>query len=405
MPNQLNTRRLLSRWYRPEKATVIVAGDVDPARVFPLVEKYFGDWQKGSFSVDIPQEPEHKGPVYAHVPWTSPTLPWVTVAFHGPAALNLNDQAAFDTMYDLSFGQTSDLYKRLVEQEQKVDQMFFFGGRTSIHALLRVRTREGGQGLVTSAIRPRDSPACDAEARAKRVAMRNQTRATASCAARQHDAIASTIASAATSAIVRPVTVLTRLSGVGPTRSRRGEKYSATRTSSSQRSRRRVRDAMASCRRDDLRDLKTDRQHQFIGRSRCPNVWSILFTHAPRHRRGRSLAQLARDVPTGSRAIRIDESTSPLSDAGASSASRQGNDDVTASSQGNLKGSQHRPPRSHPGSARRLQLQGSGSPAKQDLRQHEEELGRSSAERGFRQAIRPHDHRNRHPVWSDHADD
>ena len=129
MPNQFEYSKIFfSRWYRPEKTTVIVAGDVEPERVFALVGKYFGDWERGTFTVDIPQEPEHKGPVYAHVPWSSQTLPWVTVAFHGPAAMQLEDQAAFDTMYDLAFGQTSDLYKRLVEQEQKVDQLFFFGG-------------------------------------------------------------------------------------------------------------------------------------------------------------------------------------------------------------------------------------------------------------------------------------
>jgi zinc protease len=129
MPNQYEyAKTFFSRWYRPEKATIIVAGDVEPERVFQLVEKYWGDWQKGTFTVDIPQETEHKGPVYAHVPWTSPTLPWVTVAFHGPSAFQTKDQAAMDVMFDLSFGQTSDLYKRLVEQEQKVDQLFFFGG-------------------------------------------------------------------------------------------------------------------------------------------------------------------------------------------------------------------------------------------------------------------------------------
>jgi zinc protease len=129
MPNQFEyAKTFFSRWYRPEKATIIVAGDVEPNRVFQLVEKYWGDWERGTFTADIPQEPEHKGPIYAHVPWTSATLPWVTVAFHGPSAMQMKDQAAMDVMFDLSFGQTSDLYKRLVEQEQKVDQLFAFGG-------------------------------------------------------------------------------------------------------------------------------------------------------------------------------------------------------------------------------------------------------------------------------------
>ena len=129
MPNQYEyAKTFFSRWYRPERTTIIVAGDVEPERVIPLVEKYWGDWERGTFSVDIPQEPAHKGPVYAHVPWTSPTLPWVTVGFHGPSFFQTADQAAVDAMLDLSFGSTSDIYKRLVEQEQKVDQLFYFGG-------------------------------------------------------------------------------------------------------------------------------------------------------------------------------------------------------------------------------------------------------------------------------------
>ena len=142
MPNQFEYAKLFfSRWYRPEKATIIVAGDVEPNRVFQLVEKYWGDWEKGTFTVDIPQEPEPKGPIYAHVPWTSSTLPWVTVAFHGPSFFQTKDQAAMDVMFDLSFGQTSDLYKRLVEQEQKVDQMFFFSGLNVDPTLFTVFTR------------------------------------------------------------------------------------------------------------------------------------------------------------------------------------------------------------------------------------------------------------------------
>jgi zinc protease len=141
MPNQYEyAKTFFSRWYRPEKATVIVAGDVEPNRVFQLVEKYFGDWQKGTFTVDIPQETEHNGPVYVNVPWSSPTLPWVTVAFHGPA-FRMKEQPSMDVMFDLAFGQTSDLYKRLVEQEQKVDQLFYFSGQSVDPSLWTVFAR------------------------------------------------------------------------------------------------------------------------------------------------------------------------------------------------------------------------------------------------------------------------
>jgi zinc protease len=126
MPNQFEySKTFFDRWYRPEHTTVIVVGDVTPEQVFPIVEKYWGSWKRGDFKVAIPQEPPAKGPVYAHVPWDAPTLPWVAVAFHGPAFSDTEkDYAALDTLFNLAFGPTSDLYKRLVEDEQKVDQLF-----------------------------------------------------------------------------------------------------------------------------------------------------------------------------------------------------------------------------------------------------------------------------------------
>ena len=142
MPNEYEYSKVFfDRWYRPEKTTIIVAGDVDPARVLPLVEKYWGGWKRGTYTAEIPKETEHHGPVYAHVPWSSPTLPWVTVAFHGPSLFNWKENAAVDVLLDLEFGQTSDLYKRLVEQEQKVDQLFAWGAGNYDPSLMTVWAR------------------------------------------------------------------------------------------------------------------------------------------------------------------------------------------------------------------------------------------------------------------------
>lgn len=143
MPNQYEYSKIFfSRWYRPEKATVIVAGDVNPDEVFKLVEKYWSPWKRGDFKANIPAEPPSKAPVYAHVDWQSNTLPWVTVAFRGPAFSDSDsDSAAVSTMLDLEFGQTSDLYKRLVEQEQKVDQLFYFDGGNVDASLFTVFAR------------------------------------------------------------------------------------------------------------------------------------------------------------------------------------------------------------------------------------------------------------------------
>lgn len=126
MPSQYAySRQFFDRWYRPEYTTLLVAGDVKSREVLRLVEKYWGRWKRGTFKVAIPTEPPPEGPVVAHVPWAVPTLTWVTVAFHGPAFSDAQkDFAAMDILMDLTLGPTSDLYHRLVEQEQKVDQLW-----------------------------------------------------------------------------------------------------------------------------------------------------------------------------------------------------------------------------------------------------------------------------------------
>ena len=128
MPDQYEySRTFFERWYRPEHATILLVGDLDPAATVGTVERLWGDWERGSYEAAIPAEPEPAAPIVAHVPWETPTLPWVTVAFHGPAfRAKKPDYAALDVLLDLQFGETSELYQALVEREQKVDRLAAF---------------------------------------------------------------------------------------------------------------------------------------------------------------------------------------------------------------------------------------------------------------------------------------
>lgn len=42
---EASVRAFHARWYRPERAAIIAAGDVDPARLEELIKKYFADWK------------------------------------------------------------------------------------------------------------------------------------------------------------------------------------------------------------------------------------------------------------------------------------------------------------------------------------------------------------------------
>ena len=56
--------------------------------------------------------------------WPSPTLPIVVAAFKAPAYNDATrETVALDALASLAFSSTSDLYQKLVVQEQKVDSI------------------------------------------------------------------------------------------------------------------------------------------------------------------------------------------------------------------------------------------------------------------------------------------
>jgi zinc protease len=125
MPDQLDySKQFFDRWYRPEKTAVIVVGDVVPEATFKLVERYWGGWEAGGYSVRIPEEPPLGGPLYEHIPWDGPTQPWLFIGFRGPAFdPSAKDMPAMDLVSSIYFSESSDLYRKLVLEDQSVDQL------------------------------------------------------------------------------------------------------------------------------------------------------------------------------------------------------------------------------------------------------------------------------------------
>ena len=128
MPDQLEySHTFFDRWYRPEKTVVILVGDVEPEPTFELVKKYWGDWKRGDYEVDIPVEPSLGGPKYEHLQWESPTQPWLVMAFRGPAYRPTEkDMPAIDLISSIYFSESSDLYQKLVIEDRSVDQLFAY---------------------------------------------------------------------------------------------------------------------------------------------------------------------------------------------------------------------------------------------------------------------------------------
>jgi zinc protease len=123
MPNQYDySLKFFDRYYRPEYTTIIVVGDVKPKAVRELAGKYWAAWKHGSYKPDIPPEPPQEGPRTGHVDWPQQTLPIVTIGFKGPAYTDSSKEtAALDVFSMLAFSSNSDLYQKLVIQEQRAD--------------------------------------------------------------------------------------------------------------------------------------------------------------------------------------------------------------------------------------------------------------------------------------------
>ncbi len=125
MPNQYRySLQFYDRFYRPEYTTIVLTGDLTRDRALELTRKYFGDWKRGNYVPNIPTEPPQTEPRSGAVDWPAPTLPWLAVAFKGPAYSDeRKDKAALDLLLPLAFGPNSELYQRLVLKEQKVDDL------------------------------------------------------------------------------------------------------------------------------------------------------------------------------------------------------------------------------------------------------------------------------------------
>ncbi len=123
MPNQYEySIKFFDRWYRPENCVVLVVGDFNQEKLIALAKKYYGDWKRGSYTLDVPKEPPQTAEKNVDLPWKSRTLPILAMAYHGPAFSDTEkDLAALNLMALLNFGETSDLYRKLYVEKQMVE--------------------------------------------------------------------------------------------------------------------------------------------------------------------------------------------------------------------------------------------------------------------------------------------
>ena len=121
MPNQYDySITFFRRFYRPEYCTVVVVGDVTPDRVNGLAQRYFGDWERGSFKSTVASEARQTATRYVHLQ-NGGVPPHLSLHYKGPAFDDRAiDMPALDILSSILFSETSDLYKKLVLKERRV---------------------------------------------------------------------------------------------------------------------------------------------------------------------------------------------------------------------------------------------------------------------------------------------
>ena len=136
------SKSFFSRYYRPENTVLFIAGGVEAEPVMQLVNAYYSDWETGYVAPQIPTEPEQEGERRIDVSYTGRTLPVVALAYKTDAFDPANrDRVAADLLVELAFGSTSDIYRRLVIDEQVVEFLATDAGLNRDPGLIFIYTR------------------------------------------------------------------------------------------------------------------------------------------------------------------------------------------------------------------------------------------------------------------------
>ena len=142
MPQQYDySLDFFRRFYRPDNVVLLIVGDVEPRAVLPLVRKHYAAWKAGYEPPDVPKEPPQAAERSVAISYPGKTLPILTLAYKGDAfAPDARDYVAAFHLMELAFGETSDLRKKLLLQEQKVQTLTTDVPRNRDPSLLEIQT-------------------------------------------------------------------------------------------------------------------------------------------------------------------------------------------------------------------------------------------------------------------------
>jgi zinc protease len=112
------------RFYRPENVVLVVVGDFDFDQAESLIRQYYAGWAKGYEAPAVPTEPEQTKPRTASATYSGRTLPMLSLNWMGPAWSATDKGAvALEVLGDVAFGENSDIYRKLVIEERRLQSL------------------------------------------------------------------------------------------------------------------------------------------------------------------------------------------------------------------------------------------------------------------------------------------
>jgi len=150
MPRMFDySRSFFSRYYRPDNVVLLVVGDVEIPATMALVRKYYGAWNAGYKAPTVPDEPPQTVERRIDVEYKGKTLPIVWLAYKAGRFDPADEMyVATGLLAELAFGETSDVYKKLVLDEQAVELIAADLGHSRDPGLFNVYARVKEPGRV-----------------------------------------------------------------------------------------------------------------------------------------------------------------------------------------------------------------------------------------------------------------
>jgi zinc protease len=136
------------RYYHPNNATLVIAGDFDTEDVLKKVDLSFGSIPSGPApALMLLKEPPQRGERRLIVRWRS-KVPRLAIAYHAPQIAALDSYALQVLAVVLAEGKAARLYQRMVEREQTVTFVSAEYGESKDPTLFHIRAEARGDHSI-----------------------------------------------------------------------------------------------------------------------------------------------------------------------------------------------------------------------------------------------------------------